>query len=890
MTETDSLRKATEMPSGARFYRCAFQVNTYDYLRRYGKPVTVSDETSYNKALVQRCKELGIEVIAITDHNRVDSSSSLAAEARSAGLHVFPGFEAVTKEGVHLLCLFDKVVDHARLERILGDCGFHDEEPDRPCKYDVGEFLREATGWNALCIAAHVASDGGLLTTLKGRAAISVWRSPDLMSASLRGPVSAAPPNLQPILLNTNDAYKRSRPVATVNAQDVDGPDDLAEPGSSTWIKMSTVSIEGLRQAFLDPSSRVRLSSDPPLERHAEFKAMTWQGGFLDGAAIHFNENLNVLIGGRGTGKSTIVESLRYVLGLPPLGEEASKAHEEIVRHVLRSGTRVSLLVASHKPKTRTYRIERTVPNPPVLRDEDGQVLGVSPTDIFPRVEVYGQHEIAEVARSPDKLTSILSRFAEPDPGVARRRAEVATELARNRLHLLEIENELKAVEDRLASLPGFEETLKRYQEAGLEAKLRNRSLLISEEQLLKTATERISAFERAMVSFRRQLPIDSSFVATKEARELPAAELLAEVGEILTILNQTISTSVDDVSQALEIARRGLESVAQRWNQRKVAVLAEFDGIMRELQRTSIDGQEFVRLRHEIEGLRPMRERRTLLAREKSDAGNQRKELLTEWEDLRTEEYLSLEKAARRVSGQLANRVRVRVNFGGNREPLFELVRNEIGGRLAETIEVIRKRDSLSLIELADSIREGKEALHRKFGLSDAQSDKLLQAKSEVVMQIEELDLVSTTTVELNIAPEGQQPVWKHLDELSTGQKATAVLLLLLLESDAPLVVDQPEDDLDNRFITEGIVPKMREEKRGRQFVFATHNANIPVLGDAELIIGLRASGEAGHGSAEIPLEHMGSIDDRSVRELVEEQLEGGKEAFEMRRLKYGY
>jgi len=159
------------------------------------------------------------------------------------------------------------------------------------------------------------------------------------------------------------------------------------------------------------------------------------------------------------------------------------------------------------------------------------------------------------------------------------------------------------------------------------------------------------------------------------------------------------------------------------------------------------------------------------------------------------------------------------------------------------------------------------------------------------VVRELEELDLAPTTQLELNVAAQGQPPQWQRLDDLSTGQKATAVLLLLLLESDAPLVVDQPEDSLDNRFITEGVVPKMREEKRRRQFVFATHHANIPMLGDAELIVGLTASGEAGQeGRARMPKEHMGSIDALSGRALVEEVLEGGREAFEMRRLKYGF
>jgi ABC-type cobalamin/Fe3+-siderophores transport system ATPase subunit len=141
-----------------------------------------------------------------------------------------------------------------------------------------------------------------------------------------------------------------------------------------------------------------------------------------------------------------------------------------------------------------------------------------------------------------------------------------------------------------------------------------------------------------------------------------------------------------------------------------------------------------------------------------------------------------------------------------------------------------------------------------------------------------------------LNTAAEGDPDNWQTLEGLSTGQKATAVLLLLLLESEAPLVVDQPEDDLDNRFIADGVVPTMKDEKRKRQFVFSTHNANIPVLGDAELIIGLSTGLFDGNVQMRVNKDHMGSIDLQPVREMVEEILEGGKTAFEMRRQKYGF
>src|SRR6266851_39326 len=107
-----------------------------------------------------------------------------------------------------------------------------------------------------------------------------------------------------------------------------------------------------------------------------------------------------------------------------------------------------------------------------------------------------------------------------------------------------------------------------------------------------------------------------------------------------------------------------------------------------------------------------------------------------------------------------------------------------EIGGRLSEAIDALKRRGSLSLSELAEAIRAGSAVLAQRFGLPPAQAERIAQAGSDVIMRIEELDLAPTTTIELNVSPEGQPASWQALDALSTGQKATAVLLLLLLES----------------------------------------------------------------------------------------------------------
>ena len=258
------------------------------------------------------------------------------------------------------------------------------------------------------------------------------------------------------------------------------------------------------------------------------------------------------------------------------------------------------------------------------------------------------------------------------------------------------------------------------------------------------------------------------------------------------------------------------------------------------------------------------------MLERLEEEHGERRRTLLAEWEELKAKKFRLLDRAAREVSIHLHGRVQVEVTAAGNREPLFDVLKQKIGGRLSEAIDRLKGVPDISLPDFVSQCRTGAEAVQEKYSIPPAQAERLAKASPEALMRIEELELLPTTVIQLNTAPTDAPPSWQALDDLSTGQKATAVLMLLLLESDAPLIVDQPEDDLDNRFITEGVVPKMREEKRRRQFIFSTHNANIPVLGDAELILGLTPLGEAVRGRATIRRKHMGSIDDRPVRELV--------------------
>jgi len=900
VSQSDPIARARTLPSGAVFHRCALQVNPHHYAGTFRGKAARGDADAHARAIIDKAVDIGVSVLAVTDHNDVSGVPAFRSAAAGRDIHVFPGFELSSSEGVHVLCIYPQDTDDETLGRLLGEFGITNTTPSADlANQGFVAILGRVREHGGVAIAAHVTNESGLFKVLSGKPRIQAWQAEDLFAIQIPGLVEDLPQDVRQIVENRNADYHRPHAaedrlaVAVVNAKDILKPEDLDDRSATCWIKMSEVSIEGLRQAFLDPGSRIRLNPrDGTLqpEEHAELVALAWEGGFLDGAAVHFNPNLNVLVGGRGTGKSTVVESIRSVMALDAVGDEARKAHEGIVRHVLRSGTKISLLVRAHRPAVREYRIERTIPNPSLVRDDEGHVSNLSPQDVLPRVEVYGQHEISELTRSREKLTRLLDRFVDRDESLPRRKSALRRDMEKNRRSLVDTRGELRQIAERVAALPGLEETLDRFRDAGLEERLREQSLLVREERVLTSIPERLAPFRECLESLKREIPIDRVFLSAKALQDLPGREILARADEIFAQLDRDLERVAKDLEQALQRADEGIAAVRAQWDARKRDVQAAYERILRELQKSRVDGEEFIRLRRQIEELRPLRERQNLVRRVEKEHADRRRALLAEWEDLKAEEFRRLDRAANKVNQKLRDKVQVEVTAAADREPLFRVLRDEVGGRLSEAIESLGRVQALSLPQFVEACRAGTDALSKTYGITPAQAERLAKAEAEVVMRIEKLELPPTTAIRLNTAPAGDPPAWQALEDLSTGQKATAVLLLLLVESEAPLIVDQPEDDLDNRFITEGVVPRMRDEKQRRQFVFSTHNANIPVLGDAELIVGLSASGEAERGRARIAPEHMGSIDSRPVRELVEEILEGGKDAFEMRRRKYGF
>ena len=605
-----------QLPGGAKFYRCAFQVNPAHYAGTFRGTDHGLDESAYVAAVLDKCVELGVEVVAVTDHNHAGSIARFKSEGATRGVTVFPGFEVASSEGVHVLCLYAPETSDTELQRFLGQLDITSAEPSTSLsRKSLGDLLACVRDQGGQTIAAHVTHDKGLLNTLHGQARINAWKDPNLLCVQLPGAVGDAPDDKRPILKNKNADYRRDPAatdglaIAVVNACDITMPEDLESPSATCWVKMTEPSLEGLRQAFLDPHSRIRLASDPVADDHAEFREMTWKGGFLDGCSLPFNENLNVLIGGRGTGKSTVVESLRCVFGFEPLGPDAKKAHDGIVNHVLKNGTQISLIVRVHSPARRDYLIERTIPNEPVVKDDLGNVLPLSPQDVVPRVQVFGQHEISELTKDPEKLTRLLDRFIGSDDESRGEKADLVQQLDASRREIVRLTQKHDQLQEKLSALPKLEETLKGFLEAGLEEKLKDKSQLVREEQVLKTTDERVGAVRDLVSTLRAAVPLDKTHLAALKAEQLPAAETFEPLDGVLIALDLAVVAAAEDLEQAVVAADTKRGDVRTQWNERREAVEKAYEKILRDLQKSksAVDGEEFIRLRRQIESLKPM-------------------------------------------------------------------------------------------------------------------------------------------------------------------------------------------------------------------------------------------------------------------------------------------
>jgi hypothetical protein len=274
-----------------------------------------------------------INVIGFANHGNVDGVDAIRKAMNEQGIIVFPGFEITSTEKVHFVCLFSEDTTKDQLNRYLGSLDLIDPKDGVwPSNLGGKEILKKIDEFKGFVYAAHCTEDSGILY----RKLTHVWQDPLLKAAQIPSTLDDLKNDdefmYRNILRNTNPAYERKLPIGIINAKDVDDPEDLANPKSSCLIKMTKPCFESFKLAFQDPVSRVRLNSDVSENYYSCIEHVKITGGYLDDTDIDFSEHLNSVIGGHGTGKSTLLECIRYAFNLRPVSKDAQKQHDEIVK------------------------------------------------------------------------------------------------------------------------------------------------------------------------------------------------------------------------------------------------------------------------------------------------------------------------------------------------------------------------------------------------------------------------------------------------------------------------------------------------------------------------------------------------------------------------------
>ncbi|NOQ46724.1 MAG: AAA family ATPase [Desulfobulbaceae bacterium] len=878
----------------AQFWKCALQVNPVGYIAYRGTDHGMNEE-EYNKELLRIAKENGIKGLGLADHGNVAGVKTIQNLMHEHGIIVFPGFEISSSEKVHFVCLFPENTSVDLLNRYLGNLALLDPEDGvRPSTLSAEILLQKTEELGGFIYAAHCTDDSGILQKKLNH----IWKNPLLKAAQIPGAIDELKgiedDFYRKTVLNTIPEYQRETPVAIINAKDVAMPEDLSSPKASCLIKMTKPCFESFKLAFQDAESRVRLNSDVVEKYYSRIESMKVTGGYLDGVHIDFSEHLNAVIGGRGTGKSTLLECIRFALDLKCIGKNALKQHREIIKENLgKSKARVELRIRSSKMNGKKFTIARRYGESASVKDENDIISPFSPADLLPEIELYGQNEIYEIAQDADSQRKLLTRFLESGQTDSERKIrDVLKALVENRTNLAEALRKVSSTEDELALLPKLEEQVDQFKSLGLEDKLKIVPLLETEKRLLKRISdEELKNLKEAFAAILDVLP-DTVFLSDKALENLPHAALLQHIRTELDKLKTETEIVLTDWQEKFAKSKLVINSSVKELNSDIKGEEEKLEKTFKELPSSEGKsgreiGLEFQALLKKIEKIKPKQTIAKTQTAVVEALELNRKNLLAELSEHRAARSSQFTRSLKRLNKKLKEKLKLTVKPESDRIPIIDfLMQCDLDGVGAKRLSWVNDQDDFSPAKLAELIRSGAESLIGSgWGITPTVANALVKLTNTQVLQLEEIELPDVIRIDLNIAHEGEEK-FRPLDKLSTGQQCTAILHLLLLQNRDPLIMDQPEDNLDNAFIADRIVAELRSAKISRQFIFATHNANIPVFGDAEWI-GVFDSFE---GQAHMPDEAQGAIDVPAVRDKAANILEGGKTAFNQRKVKYGY
>ena len=936
---------------GMRWLKCDLQMQTpADSLHWLGDQMIHGSEKKVARSFAEACYEKRLDVVGITDHNFLSKElfpyfKEAFKEIEREHNHritLFPGFEfeADVGKGIHVLCLFEPNTDREEVDHILTECGV-----SRPRVYDgrlsksqkrLPEILKiiqkpgKNGAWRGIVIIPHVFQD-----SLFDNDRISEWlqqeefKNSDLLAVEVPKPVHLMSAGFKKLFRSGEDCFpewKRIRSIATIMSSDnkkLIEADNNGRPVKNSigyrysWIKMSEPSIESLRQAFLDHESRIILPEDVSTDvnpsnriKQSHIQSIHIMNvSFLADQDIYFSPNMNCIIGGRGSGKSTILEYLRIMLGKDKAEDLDQWTQERIdrIRGTLKnSGAEIKVC----------WKSSEGLEDCTVWRDGSLQVSDsyLADQDTFFRnlpLSFYSQQELNRLTASKsdgDKVgpTQPLLKLVN---GFSKKELDDLSDQER-KLNL-----RIREAFEKLRKAGTLDKDIKRLQQEHLDLDRQWKAQSEIQEDAHK---HQLLQLEKRYIDGLLGTPGKQFSDVAKLAEVVANSHLSFEVedsshGEWLRQFNgrvkaeknrlaETIRAAVDQFYRTIE----ALKADDQAWTNIK-AEMDEADEKFNEACTAKGLAPDDVGRLTEINLLRSKKQKEideilTESHRIKEEAGDV-EALIQDLHKIWKEQYRCRTEAAE-LANQLAtlyegNRrfVEVSVRYQQCRNDFMEkwqsIAPTDGRTRLGRNWETAGETlyDIFSQNTLAES---PWQLLHDRLSSSSFidggefgqiwedlshylkfHQEKWGTLRCSRVQDSVDMKLFRSDGTTAGSISEGS---------LSDGQRNTAVLALILSQDGGPLIIDQPEDELDSNFIFRELIPMLRKVKTKRQLIISTHNANLPVNGDSEFVYALEANG--GHGT-ELA---QGGLDLSNVTKAVLDIMEGSEEAFCRRREKYHF
>ena len=806
---------------------------------------------------------------------------------------VFPGFEPSLKQGksgLHLLFLFDPEIGRECYIRafnlVMGStpspwCGNQFQLSSRSADEafrELRDFHAEATKatdsaeWNYITLAPHIDNDKGLLGAQKAQV---LQRFEHGAVAGLELGDDKLPDDTE----QGREWLKRGMTdhhQAFFHSSDAYSVDDIGS--RHTWLKLASPRIEALRQAFIASDSRIRIGyqrkaegcleeiADPPdvtVNKRPWLKSVsvTGRASFFGGASagkgtrFELSPDLTCIIGGSMTGKSTLLDGLRVHVDAP-LPQDAG------IRKQVEARGRDRFLGGS----------------PDVTLNCPGRDPTAPQHERWPAV-FHAQNELQRLAQDPDAVESLLARLVDSETRdiVAReqRLAALDAELSGVVRRLAKLDEDLAEAEQACERCRSAATELAAFSDAGITDLHRASRDFRNWQDAGNAATELAANLSRVLQSAVSFGAPDIDDLAEQVLGAAGVSQRGDEFRERFGLVRSRLQSAKDELSAANAVM--GSIVAALEDHERAVRVDVEH-----KLADRGVDGAR-------IKAFQSLSSQASLLAsyeanlaqtRTKCDAAERSfKVLLAERQSLIDQQRTAFDRVTAAVHAEFDGRISARRIDGGNREPLDRFLRvlnqrgvtrwwNDLGDK-----EKPAPRDLLTALQ-----RGGLAGIKMSAAVQKTFREALSQSKRRGLAAIRCRDRY---VLEARM----KDGTRRRLDDLSGGQRVSVLLSLLLKTNDVrPLVIDQPEDELDNRFLFNTVLPALKRLKGRRQIIVATHNPNIVVNGDADQVIQLVATANRGR------VAKAGAIEDPAVRDAIVRTVDGGDDAFRLRRLKYGF